>query len=70
MEKGSDGIEYINGVRFYTCSLLEYFINDLESLIPSAEYFTFPFWNYCQRRKNMKALVNFPNQNNQIKLFK
>jgi len=57
MEKGSDGIQYVNGRRFYTCSLLEYFIYDLETMFPSARDFTQPFWNYCSRgKRDLKKL--------------
>ena len=51
---GSDGIAYIGGVRFYTCSLLEYLMIDLESALPSAEQITQPFWNFCKRGEKME----------------
>ena len=52
--QGSDGIAYIGGVRFYTCSLLEYLMTDLEAALPSAEQLTLPFWSFCKRGEKME----------------
>ena len=49
---GSDGVQYINGVRFYFCSLLEYFIYDVETMFPDAADYTEIFWSQCTRQKN------------------
>ena len=52
IKTGSDGVQYINGVRFYFCSLLEYFIYDVETMFPDAADYTQIFWSQCTRQKN------------------
>ena len=49
LRKGSDGVDYVNGGRFYVCTLFEYFVYYLESWSPRAATITTPFWQYCKR---------------------
>ena len=51
LRKGSDGVDYINGGRFYVCTLFEYFVFYMESLSPRANTITAPFRQYCSRSK-------------------
>ena len=52
LRKGSDGVDYVNGGRFYVCTLFEYFVYYTESLSPRATIITAPFWRYCARSKS------------------
>ena len=49
LKKGSDGVDYVNGGRFYVCTLFEYFVYYLDSSSPRAATITTPFWQYCKR---------------------
>ena len=49
LRKGSDGVDYVNGGRFYVCTLLEYFVYYLECWSPRVATITTPFWQYCRR---------------------
>ena len=52
LKKGSDGVDYVNGGRFYVCTLFEYFVYYLESWSPRAATITTPFWQYCKRSQS------------------
>ena len=52
LRKGSDGVDYVNGGRFYVCTLFEYFVYYLESWSPRAATITTPFWQYCKRSQS------------------
>ena len=48
--KGSNGVNYIKGHKFYWCAFLEYFIlENLELLVPAVSDYTGPLWNICSR---------------------
>ena len=51
LRKGSDGVDYVNGGRFYVCTLFQYFVYYLDSWSPRAATITTPFWQYCKRGK-------------------
>lgn len=50
LDKGSNGVSYIKGQKFYWCAFLEFFIlENLEYLFPSMAEYTAPFWAVCKR---------------------
>ena len=50
LDKGSNGVSYIKGQKFYWCAFLEFFIlENLEYLFPSMAEYTAPFWAMCKR---------------------
>jgi len=50
LDKGSNGVSYIKGQKFYWCAFLEFFIlENLEYLFPSIAQYTPPFWAICKR---------------------
>jgi len=50
LDKGSNGVSYIKGQKFYWCAFLEFFIlENLEYMFPSLEEHTQPLWAVCQR---------------------
>lgn len=50
LDKGSNGVSYIKGQKFYWCAFLEFFIlENLEFLFPSLATHTAPLWAVCRR---------------------
>jgi len=50
LDKGSNGVSYIKGQKFYWCAFLEFFIlENLEFLFPSLAQYTDPAWALCKR---------------------
>ena len=50
ISKGSNGVNYIQGHKFYWCAFLEYFIlENLELVVPAVSDYTGPLWNICKR---------------------
>ena len=50
IDKGSNGVSYINGTKFYWCAFLEYFIlENLELVLPGTMDYTEPLWSLCKR---------------------
>ena len=50
IDKGSNGVSYINGHKFYWCAFLEFFIlENLELALPSLKQHTGPLWDICKR---------------------
>jgi len=50
LDKGSNGVSYIKGQKFYWCAFLEYFIlENIEFLFPSTMKYTAPMWAICKR---------------------
>eukprot|EP00092_Neocalanus_flemingeri_P002750 GFUD01002945.1.p1 GENE.GFUD01002945.1~~GFUD01002945.1.p1 ORF type:complete len:385 (+),score=72.52 GFUD01002945.1:393-1547(+) len=50
LDKGSNGVSYIKGQKFYWCAFLEFFIlENLEFVFPSLATHTAPLWAVCRR---------------------
>lgn len=50
-EKGSGGVSYIKGQKFYWCAFLEFFIlENIEYVIPTLSHYTPPLWALCARK--------------------